>query len=38
MLLVILMKELCLEPGHIDIGRALALARLALQAQVRALP
>ena len=28
------MQELRLEPGHVDVGRALALARLALQAQV----
>ena len=33
-LLVILVQELGLEPGHVDVGRALALARLALEAEV----
>ena len=30
----IMVQELRLEPGHVDVGRTLALARLAFQAQV----
>ena len=34
MLSIILVQELGLEPGHVDIGRALALAGLAFEAEV----
>ena len=34
MLPMILMQELGFEPGHVDVGRALALAGLAFEAKV----
>ena len=34
MLAIVLVQKLGLEPGHIDIGRALALARLAFETEV----
>src|SRR5262249_2683420 len=37
MLAMILMEELGLEPGHVHVGRALALAGLALEAEVERL-
>src|SRR5205807_6458995 len=36
-LAMMLVQELRLEPGHVHVGRALALTRLALQAQVQRL-
>ncbi len=34
MLAMVLMQELGFEPGHVDVGGTLALARLAFEAQV----
>ena len=34
MLPMILMQELGFEPGHVDIGGALALARFAFEAEI----